>query len=92
MKNWIVVIDKGMDGFFVERVSGTTRQIKKYLLELVKKDRKINERWWKDGTTSINGENSGIFEGGGKLYAYGFYDEFEYRYVATPEMDVRVLS
>jgi hypothetical protein len=92
MKNWIVVIDRGNEGIFAERVSGTKRQVKKYLLELVKKDRKINEQWWEDGTISIDGNSGVIEEKSGKLYAYGFYGDYEFRYVAVPEMGVKVLK
>jgi hypothetical protein len=93
MKNWVIGISGSeMDNVFVERVYGTEEQVKKYLLELVKKDRKADKETWDFGTTSIDGENGIDKRYDGSFYAYGCYWNHHNDYTATPEMEVKILK
>jgi hypothetical protein len=91
--NWIIGIGgSDCDDVITERVSGTKRQVKKYLKDLVASDRDNDSEGWDYGTTAIDGESGVEERTNGILYAFGEYDNYHIDYTATPEMDVKVLS
>jgi hypothetical protein len=103
MKTWTVAKVEDTD-ITAERVSGTKRQVKKYLLALIKKDcGKLGaEHWrWSYGTTSVDG-NDGVRERkDGRLYAYAALEKedecgdcavIDFYYAAFPEKEARILD
>lgn len=81
-KIWLVGISNtGADGVILNRICATTAQIKKYLVDCVKSDRKNDLSGWDTGTDKV----ADIHECDGRLEAYGIYGDYHIDYTATEE-------
>ena len=53
---WLVVVwNDGISQFFIERLTATEEEIKRYLLSLIEDDKKLSQETCNDCTDSIDG-------------------------------------
>ncbi len=82
-RDWIIGVGGSeLDDVLVFKFTGTVRQAKLKLLDMIKEDRAGEEfqDWW-SGTENI--EEIQEFANG-RLYAYGCWDNYHIDYSATP--------
>ncbi len=90
VQNWLIGISgSNMDNVITYRVSGTSDQVKKHLLALVKESKDADTETWEYGTDN---EMEIEQRAGGILYAFGCWADYHDDYTATPEMEVETLD
>ena len=85
---WLVVVwYDGISQFFIERLSATEEEIKRYLLSLIEDDKKLSQETCNDCTDSIDGIGSyeePVTEGFMAFHAYASFDTYHIEYEARP--------
>ena len=85
---WLVVVwNDGISQFFIERLTATEEEIKRYLLSLIEDDKKLSQETCNDCTDSIDGIGSyeePVTEGFMAFHAYASFDTYHIEYEARP--------
>jgi len=82
-KTYIIAISSSeADDIFLKRVVGTETQVKKYLINEIRKDKLEDKNGFDYGSTTTK-EISDL--GNGKLYGYSVFSDYHIDYVAMPE-------
>lgn len=80
---WIIGVSGcEMDDVIISRVCGTEKQVKKYLVNLIKEDKNEGYGRFDYGTTTLKEIEK---RDDGSLYGYAVYSRYHNDYVATPE-------
>ena len=85
---WLVVVwNDGISQFFIERLTATEEEIKRYLLSLIEDDKKLSQETCNDCTDSIDGIGSyeePVTEGFMAFHAYASFDTYHIEYEVRP--------
>lgn len=84
-KNWLIgICFSDGEGIYLNRVSGTKEQVKKYLMEKYNEHKDDDSDKFDFGTEAEDNIEEGE---DGSLYLYASYEDFHIDYNAVPEME-----
>lgn len=87
-KEWLVVVwNNDVSQFFIERLTATEEEIKRYLLSLIEDDKKLSQEMCNDCTDSIDeiGRYEEAITGDFMAFhAYASFDTYHIEYEARP--------
>lgn len=85
---WLVVVwNDGISQFFIERLTATEEEIKRYLLSLIEDNKKLSQETCNDCTDSIDGIGNyeePVTESFMAFHAYASFDTYHIEYEARP--------
>lgn len=85
---WLVVVwNDGISQFFIERLTATEEEIKRYLLSLIEDNKKLSQETCNDCTDSIDGIGNyeePVTESFMAFHAYASFDTYHIEYETRP--------
>lgn len=89
-EDWLIAVSgSATDGIDIYRFRGTDKEVKKKLLELLRRDKKADREEHDESTFDYGTTNLQSIEVTGTgYYAYAIYEEYHVDYVATRWCDV----
>ena len=80
---WLVVVwNDGISQFFIERLTATEEEIKRYLLSLIEDNKKLSQETCNDSIDGIGSYEEPVTESFMAFHAYASFDTYHIEYEA----------